>query len=173
MVQGFAPGEECAACKGRCCRERGCCLSPEDLFQTIAEDMFSREELLQLLQKEDNLYAIDVANGCREEFYFLRMRHKFQTFVGVDVIGECVALSDSGCVLPMDKRPKGGRFLKSSPDFHCVQEYTKEEMEADWQAYQAILKDIYVEYEKRFSEDGTFERCEKQLYVYLKNRKHL
>ncbi len=32
---GFEPGPECRECKGRCCREKGCSLSPEDMLREL------------------------------------------------------------------------------------------------------------------------------------------
>lgn len=34
-TDGYRPGEECSHCKGRCCREKGCCLAPSDLEGAI------------------------------------------------------------------------------------------------------------------------------------------
>ena len=180
-MEGYAPGTECAECKGKCCRENGCCLSPDDLFRALQkknqELNFRRmlqkelkEHLLSLLQKPDGLYAIDRAVSKSGPFYYLRMRHKCYTFVGVDAMGECVALSDAGCILSEEERPKGGRFLKSSPDRKCVQMYTAEEMFSDWQPYQKILSEIYLEYEQIFMNDGTFDACDKAYFAWLREK---
>ena len=71
-MEGYAPGTECAECKGKCCRENGCCLSPEDLFRALSkknpELNFNRmlqselkEYLLELLKDDNGFYAIDRA----------------------------------------------------------------------------------------------------------------
>lgn len=183
VMDGFMPGEECRQCRGRCCRERGCSLSPEDLHRAFAretgsEKHWSEEEglcqaVLFLLQKEtgNELYAIDYFNMAGAPVFYLRMRHKCHTFIGVDAIGECVALAEDGCTLDAERRPRGGRYLKSSPDGHCVQNYTREMMAKDWEPYQKILSLIWKEYEARFRQDGTFDRCEEAYFEWMRRQR--
>ena len=108
-MEGYAPGTECAECKGKCCRENGCCLSPEDLFRALSKKnqelnflkMLQRElkeHLLLLLDDKAGFYAIDRTSSPKGPFYYLRMRHKCYTFIGVDAMGECVALTEEGCL---------------------------------------------------------------------------
>lgn len=180
-MEGYLPGAECAECKGRCCRENGCCLSPEDLLRALSarnkkldfgklSQREWKEPLLRLL-KEEELYAIDRTMSAKGPFYYLRMRHKCYTFVGVDAMGECVVLTKEGCLFSMEERPKGGRYLKSSPQGHCEQMYTAEEMYNDWAGYQEILSEIYLEYEARFKEDGTFERCDSAYFDFMRRQR--
>lgn len=181
-MEGYAPGTECAECRGKCCRENGCCLSPEDLFRALSkknqELNFQRllqrelkEHLLMLLKDEDGLYAIDRNVSPKGPFYYLRMRHKCYTFVGVDAMGECVALTDEGCMLSEEDRPKGGRFLKSSPNGRCMQMYTAEDMYKDWEPYQTLLSGIYLEYESILKENGTFERCDQAYFAWMRKQR--
>lgn len=210
-MNGFEPGNECAVCKGRCCREKGCCLCPEDMIkalrdwemhetlldgQPVADGQkqgttqdsvikevgvcdglslslpkrirLAEEKLLSFLQEEGNYYTIDCFYAPTGPLYYLRMRHKNYTFIGVDAIGECIALTKEGCSLSMEKRPKGGRFLESKPDGHCIQHYSKEQMTEDWLPYQKILKSIWDEYYNRFMEDGTFDRCDEANFAWMK-----
>ncbi|MBQ7781819.1 MAG: hypothetical protein IJ405_07350 [Lachnospiraceae bacterium] len=210
-MNGFEPGNECALCKGRCCREKGCCLCPDDMIkalqnwqmqathlsgQPVADcqeqgttqttaikevdvcdgmDLslpkrihLAEEKLLPFLAEEGNLYTIDCFYAPTGPLYYLRMRHKNYTFIGVDAIGECIALTKEGCSLSMEKRPKGGRFLESKPDGHCIQHYSKEQMTEDWLPYQKILKSIWDEYYNRFMEDGTFDRCDEANFAWMR-----
>lgn len=180
-MEGYAPGTECTECKGKCCRENGCCLSPEDLFRALSkknpELNFNRmlqselkEYLLELLKDDNGFYAIDRAGSTKGMFYYLRMRHKCYTFVGIDAMGECVALTDTGCSFSEEDRPKGGRYLKSSPDRHCKQMYTVEDMQKDWSCFQKILSEIYLAYEAVFTEDGTFDKCDEAYFAYLREK---
>lgn len=177
-MEGYRPGDECAKCGGRCCKEHGCSLAPSDLLRalgvssgdsckTFGTDV-SRDALLNLLQGEDGLYAIDRVSGPKGAFFFMRMRHKCYTFVGVDAMGECIALTETGCRLSFEERPQGGRCLKSAPDYHCRQEYDIERMLADWEPYQELLQAIYTEYERIFTEDGTFDRCDEAYFARLR-----
>lgn len=179
-MDGYKPGEECSLCKGRCCRERGCSLSPQDMWQALKGEIeaFSpekseewnkfRTELLQLLQQPEGLYALDFFMEKDGPCYYLRMRHKCYTFIGVDAIGECVALTKTGCSLAETRRPKGGRYLESRPGGGCVQHYTREQMCEDWAPYRELLKDIWEEYHARFEQDGTFERCDEAYFAWMR-----
>lgn len=195
-MNGFEPGNECALCKGRCCREKGCCLCPDDMIKALTEWQSSteciaaengeadfggweslslpkrirlvEEKLLSFLLAEGNLYTIDCFYAPTGPMYYLRMRHKNYTFIGVDAIGECIALTKDGCSLSMEKRPKGGRFLESKPDGHCIQHYSKEQMTEDWLPYQKTLKSIWDEYYARFMEDGTFDKCDEANFAWMR-----
>ena len=175
-TSGYEPGEECNICRGRCCRERGCSLSPEDMYGYFAkigieDGNVDRDKVVRLLTDEEyGLFAIDSFGYGEERIYFLRMKHKCYNFVGVDAAGECIALTDKGCSLGMKDRPKGGRMLKSSPDFKCHQDYSADEMYSDWLPYSKLLQDIFDEYEAKFSADGTFDACDRAYYEYMKSR---
>ena len=106
-IGGYEPGSECGICRGRCCREKGCSLSPEDMvrfFSKIGENGENpdRDKMLKLLTDERyGLFAIDSFWHEREPVYYLRMKHKCYNFIGVDAAGECIALTDEGCSLDM------------------------------------------------------------------------
>ena len=173
-MDGYRAGEECARCGGRCCRERGCSLSSEDMLRALslgADEKKDRikEALLRELS-EKNLYAIDSFHDSGRDFYYLRARHKCYTFIGVEAMGECAALTESGCALPEEERPKGGRFLESKPDGGCVQHYTKEEMLRDWDPYQPVLKEIWDAFYPVFLADGTFDACDEAYFAWMRER---
>lgn len=182
-MEGFKPGAECAECKGRCCKEKGCSLSPQDMLRALHREEVTFEEeqseeemvlfrqiLIELLADENGLYAIDYFNEKSGPCFYLRMRHKCYTFIGVDAIGECVALTDEGCELTESDRPKGGRYLESKPQGACVQHYTREQMCEDWAPYRDVLKSIWEEYHAGFEEDGTFNRCDDAYFAWLRSR---
>jgi len=124
-----------------------------------------------LTDEKYGLFAIDSFQHEDERVYYLRMKHKCYNFVGVDAAGECIALTDNGCSLAMADRPKGGRFLKSSPDFRCHQEYSADEMYSDWLPYSNILKEMFIEYEAKYTADGTFDECDRKYYAYMKSKR--
>lgn len=168
---GYPPGGECAQCGGRCCKEHGCVLSPEDLLRALAGKEPDEKSLPALLRDEKKgLYAIEYLSTPQGVCFYLRMRHKCYTFIGVDAMGECIALGADGCLLPEAERPKGGRMLKSSPDRQCIQYYTAEQMCADWQPYQELLGSIYREWHARMTEDGTFDRCDETYFSWLREK---
>lgn len=162
-VTGFQPGEECRLCEGKCCKSKGCSLSPEDMLSEMrlcAYQGNSASEIEAFLKDENGLYAIDYFTDAQGKCFFLRMKHKCFTFIGVDAYGECIMLSKEGCKMPFERRPRGGRLLQSSPDYNCRQQYTGEMMRRDWNPYQEVLSRIYAKYDQQFESDGTYDRCE-------------
>ena len=167
----YYPGKECSICKGRCCKEHGCALAPTDLFHLLNKTEINRDDILNLLTREDSYLAIDHFQSYDSGvIYYLRVRHKCYTFIGIDAIGECLLLTDNGCSLPIKDRPFGGKSLISSADFHCLQEYDEEKMTKDWLPYQEILSSIWQEYFDKFTEDGTFDKCDNAYFEYIRSR---
>lgn len=158
MTEGYRNGELCVCCQGRCCRTMGCSLSPEDMIHALQGRPATRENVEDLLQKGN--YAIDSFQNGGHSFYYLRMRHKCFTFIGVDAMGECSMLTENGCSLSFEDRPKGGRMLEAREDGCCVQHYTQEMMIADWSPYQKILGGIWQDWYARMEQEGIFDQCE-------------
>ena len=167
-MDGFLPGSECQDCKGKCCREHGCVLAPADFFKDGTGP--EKENIVKKLKNGD-LYAIDRTGYEGGLLYYIRMRHKCYTFIGIDAIGECVMLGDNGCGFSFEERPLGGKALQSSPDFHCTQTYTLDKMAADWEPYSEVLSEIFNEYEELFYSDGTFDECDERYFEWLRNKK--
>lgn len=187
--------EICKECKGNCCRSMGCSLSPEDMIRGIrawketsgAERMQHRkieeaktEEIMS--EKEPDTEEIEnwlMNSNCALDSFgypggsllYVRMRHKCFTFIGVDAMGECEALTDTGCRLSYEDRPKGGRMLIAREDHRCTQEYTREMMLEDWIPYQEQLKQIWKKWYERFMQDGTFDRCEEEYMKLQRTRR--
>ena len=110
--------------------------------------------------------AIDSFTGDTGPCYYIRMRHKCFTFIGVDAMGECIALTEQGCSLSFEKRPKGGRYLEGRADRHCQQHYTREQMIEDWRPYQQMLREIWDIWHDRLEKEGVFDRCEEEYMHY-------
>lgn len=187
--------EICKECKGNCCRSMGCSLSPEDMIRGIraqqemagAEGMqhtnieeMKEEEFTS--EKEPDIEEIEnwlINSNCALDSFgypggrllYVRMRHKCFTFIGVDAMGECAALTDTGCLLSYEDRPKGGRMLIASEDHRCTQKYTREMMVEDWIPYQEQLKQIWKKWYEKFTQDGTFDRCEEEYMKFQRARR--
>ncbi len=184
MDKGYESRKICKDCGGACCKNSGCSLAPEDMLREMAEwrneensgkipdggkDVrqpaeMAAADLEKWLQRSD--CAIDSFTGAAGLCYYIRMRHKCFTFIGVDAMGECIALTDQGCSLPYERRPRGGRFLEGRADRHCEQHYTREQMEADWGPYQPLLKEIWNRWRDRLEQEGMFDRCEEAYIRY-------
>lgn len=160
MTEGYRSDDLCAQCKGRCCKTMGCSLAPADMIHALEDKAVTQENVEDLLQKGD--YAIDSFQTGGHAFYYLRMRHKCFTFIGVDAMGECIMLTETGCKLAFGDRPKGGRMLEASADGRCAQHYTQEMMIEDWSPYQGILKNIWCDWHERMEREGVFDRCEEE-----------
>lgn len=131
-----------------------------------------RGTLLALLQdQKKGLYAIEYVSTPQGTCFYIRMRHKCYTFIGVEAMGECVALGKGGCMFSQEDRPRGGKMLKSSPDRQCVQHYTAEQMYADWKPYQELLSGIYREWYARMRDDGTFDRCDEDYFAWMREKR--
>ncbi|MGN1181090.1 MAG: hypothetical protein ACI4SD_07730 [Suilimivivens sp.] len=181
-MEGYAPGRECLNCKGKCCKEKGCSLSPEDMLKSLQKRNAGNRTanltgetlyrgVLSMLTDEKGMYAVDYFSSKEGPLFYLRMKHKCYTFIGIDAIGECVALTENGCMLSEDERPKGGRFLESNEKMQCIQHYTREMMWEDWKPYQEILSLIWKEYKEKFENDGTFESCDNEYFQWMKSQR--
>ena len=164
MAEGFLSDNICAECKGRCCKTMGCSLEPEDMIRALESREITRENVEYLLQ--NGQFAIDSFHLGGRTFYYLRMKHKCFTFIGVDAMGECIALNDSGCGLAFEDRPKGGRMLEGRENGGCMQHYTQEMMIADWKPYQSVLESIWTDWHDKFERDGVFDKCEEEYMQY-------
>ena len=60
--------------------------------------------------------------------------------------GECILLTENGCSLEFNERPKGARLLKPQEDMQCQTDYNKEQCVIDWMNYQDVLEKLYIEY---------------------------
>ncbi len=170
MAEGFSSDEICGRCQGRCCKTMGCSLEPADMLKSLADKAATQENIEDLLQNGN--FAIDSFQVRGNAFYYLRMKHKCFTFIGIDAMGECIALTDRGCSLAFADRPKGGRMLEGREDGGCIQHYTQEMMIADWKIYQDILKSIWNRWHDKFEKEGIFDRCEDEYMQYqMKKRR--
>ncbi len=181
MENGYEDAEVCRACGGICCKSNGCSLSPEDMLREIAEweagqaggKTGSADPTKMQIEKwlMAGNCAIDSFSGKEGTCYFIRMRHKCFTFIGVDAMGECIALTDRGCSLPFEKRPRGGRYLEGRADRHCLQHYTREQMIEDWMPYQKQLREIWDGWHDRLEQEGVFDRCEEEYMRYQREKR--
>lgn len=169
MTEGFLTGSICAQCQGRCCKTMGCSLAPEDMFRALKDRTPTRENVEDLLQ--NGKFAIDSFRIAGHALYYLRMKHKCFTFIGVDAMGECISLTDAGCSLAFEDRPKGGRMLEGREDGGCEQHYTQEMMIADWEPWQEILKAIWDDWYDRLEREGVFDRCEEDYMQYQMSKR--
>ena len=139
-MKDFKKNDICKTCKGRCCKNMGCNLSPDDIEGDVSYD--SLKNLLNT-----GLYSIDwwesyqTKNNEITNGYFIRARNKNSNIVDPSWGGECVMLTGTGCPLSFEKRPKGGRYLVAANNINddCIEYYDKKECADDWFKYYEIL----------------------------------
>ena len=138
--------ELCKACKGSCCKTMGCHYSPED-FKDLSFEGLKREI-------EKGHISIDYWEGnpfedSREirQAYYLRVRNVNSNVVDASWGGTCSLLTDSGCPLTYDSRPKGARLLIPGEGRNCIPKYTKQQCAIDWYTY----NDVLIELKHHFS----------------------
>ena len=129
QINGTQPIERCKTC-GSCCKTMGCHYSPDDFKEINYEYLKSEIEKghISIDWWEDN-----------PNRYFLRIRNVDADAVDPSWGGRCSLLTENGCPLPFEKRPKGARFLDAKQSGDCDQGYGKKACADDWYAYDEIL----------------------------------
>ena len=125
-------------------------LSPDDIRGEI-----NFENLKKLL--DTGKYSIDWWEGYESEKYgcingyFIRMRNENSPIVDPSWGGTCVLLTDKGCPLTFEERPKGGRMLacKETPWDECICYYTKKDCADDWNKYYELLTKLCSHYRQK------------------------
>lgn len=149
--QCVPPNDQCTICKGACCRRYACAAYPSDFPEPLQESL--RAAL------SSGKWAVDTWEGDPrenmlelDEAYFIRPAHKGCTdLLDRPYRGECVFLTESGCELPYDKRPLGGRLLKprSTLDDHCTMPESilsaKQDAAVAWLPYTELIRKLLEE----------------------------
>lgn len=137
--------ELCKKCDGSCCKTMGCHISPFNLKEISVEFIIS-------LINESGCVSIDWWDGNpitnehdNQRVYFLRIKNINSNIIDPSFGGTCSILTDNGCPLSYEYRPKGAREL--IPDENeCRVEYSKQQCAIDWYNYQDIMTQVYDYY---------------------------
>ena len=141
----------CKECGGKCCKNLACHISPSDL-KTI-----SKESIINLID-ESGCISIDWWDGDprkndkndNSKTFYLRIRNKDAKVIDAAFGGHpCSLLTDSGCPINFEYRPKGARDLIPVADKECKVLYSKQQCAIDWIPYQDILKEVYLYYKQK------------------------
>lgn len=135
--------EICKNCAGKCCKSMGCHMSPEDIKGEITYDN------LKGLIDAGNISIdwwygnpLDDNDDCRDKAFYLRMRNKKAPIVDESWGGECILLTENGCSLEYNDRPKGARLLIPKENNCCEDNYPKKQSAIDWIPYRDILSKL-------------------------------
>lgn len=138
--------EMCKECGGCCCKSMGCHISPFDLKEVSVESIIS-------LITESNCVSIDwwegnpnTGNHDDTRTYFLRIKNNNSKVIDPSFGGVCSILTDKGCPLPFEYRPKGARDLVPAY-IDCEAYYSKQCCAIDWYNYQNVMKAVYSYFE--------------------------
>jgi hypothetical protein len=146
--QDFTNYDLCKECKGECCKRMGCGLSPE--FLNSCKDKAEVEmKIRELLNK--GIYSIDWWEGDTQipkklkRVPYIRARNKNAGIIDASWGGECMLLTEKGCSLSFEDRPREGQRLIPNASFNCTGDYGKKDVARDWRKYADILEKIIME----------------------------
>ncbi len=140
--------ELCSICKGRCCKNCGCFLSPQD-FSKISYKVLNQE-----IQK--GYISIDYVwkkNYEKKGTLVLRIRNVGSPIVDIKRSSkphQCMMLTPNGCSFSYEERPLGGKLLiplvNDKGYAVCYPRYSYIECAREWEPYKRILRKLYFKY---------------------------
>lgn len=160
-IPSFRKPDICKQCGGLCCKGCGCHISPNDLLD------LSKESIINLID-ESQCISIDWWEGnplhdeqtdedLHKKVYFLRIRNKERQIID-PAFGpnECAILTETGCPLSFEYRPRGGRELLpvENMEDNCIIGYSKKDCCIDWIDHQDVLVEVYNHYHQLGMEDA-------------------
>ena len=137
--------ELCRKCGGECCKSMGCHISPFDLKEISVKSIISlidETECISIDWWEGNPIT-NQSDGSRA--YFLRIKNKNANIIDPSFGGLCSILTDNGCPLSFEYRPKGARDLIPK-EISCHDRYSKHQCAIDWFEYQNVLIEVLEYY---------------------------
>lgn len=141
--------ELCNLCEGACCKSMGCHYSPQD-FKEISFESLKVEidkGYISIDWWEGNPF--DDLDYSIDQAYFLRVRNINSEVVDPSWGGVCSLLTDNGCTLSYEERPKGGReLIPVAGNINCIANYSKQDCAKEWYKHDDILTQLYNYYNK-------------------------
>lgn len=136
--------EDCAVCKGKCCKHMPGHYSPAD-FSDLSFEALKAEI-------EKGRIAIDWWEARPKEYY-LRARQVGENIVHGSWGGVCMNLTPQGCRLSWEERPLGCKALKpyENEQDGCHNSYTKEDCKNEWKEYSDVLNRLAAHFGKHES----------------------
>lgn len=142
----------CARCKGQCCKRCGCHYSPEDFkeitFDALANEIDKGHISIDWWDGSPFENANESKNNISQA-YFLRIRNVGASIIDPSWGGVCSLLTDIGCPLSYEERPKGARELIPEEYKSCHSNYTKQQACQEWYKYDDILQQLVEHYNGR------------------------
>lgn len=135
----------CEKCSGNCCKAMGCHISPFDLKEISVQSIINfidEAKCISLDWWEGN--PITNKHDGSKGFY-LRIRNLNSPIVDPAYARQCSLLTDTGCPLAFEYRPKGARELVPGVT-ECKVQYSKQQCAIDWLPYADVLQSVYDYY---------------------------
>ncbi len=144
--------EICSRCKGVCCKAGGAHIFPDELAFDISAD-----SLINLLSK--GIYSVDYwgdppsdLRAGTTRIYYLRYKHTGRAeLLDHSKYIPCILLTENGCRLQHDERPRVCRELVPKDDFRCNfenDEFSVISCAVAWQKYQNELLSVLKYYKQ-------------------------
>ena len=148
----------CRECGGNCCKNVPCHYSPddfEDLSYRAMKRLMKQKKYISVVRFSKRIVEVsfdyEVSNAYKH-FYILRIRTSgtgIAARAGEIEDGDlCMMLTDKGCKLPYEMRPKGARMLIPKWEKRCEQLYNMDDCVHDWVYHQQLLSRLYSYFER-------------------------
>lgn len=137
--------ELCKGCGGLCCKSLGCHFSPFDFKEITVESIINfinESQCVSIDWWEGNPLTNEHDNS---RCYFLRIKNRNSKVIDPSFGGVCSILTDNGCPLFFEYRPKGARELIPC-EGDCLDGYCKQQAAIEWFQYQDVMKKVYDYY---------------------------
>lgn len=140
--------DQCAICKGNCCKGCGCYFALSDFKQLS----FTALRKIMLRGFVTVTVAEKSCTGLNEDVLVLRIRNKDEAVVnlsGTHKYGCILHDIETGCPFEDNDRPYGGRMLVPEifVNGRCSRGYSLRQWADDWLPYQDILKQLKEEFD--------------------------
>ncbi len=152
--------EICSICEGTCCKRMGCHFSPNDFKDLSFEGLKNEIDkgYISIDWWEGNPFCDtrDISHA-----YFLRIKNVGGNIIDPSWGGRCCLLTDTGCPLSYNERPKGGRELipKKTIDGDCLITYSKIDCAIEWYKYNDILDKLVDHYNEIENPNSFDDMC--------------
>lgn len=139
----------CKECGGSCCKAMGCHISPFDLKEISVQSIIDFIDESMCISLDWWVGSpIDNDNNSDSRGLFLRIKNQHAKVIDPSWGDVCSLLTDNGCPLLFEYRPKGARELVAiEGDCACL--YSKKQCATEWYEYRDILFQVYDYYDKK------------------------
>lgn len=149
----------CRECGGSCCKNVPCHYAPDDfkdLSYRAMKRLMKKKKYISVVRFSKRIVEMTFDYNVGEtfkHFYILRIR---TSATGIAARAAeiydgdlCMMLTETGCKLCYEERPKGARMLIPKWEKCCEQLYNMEDCVHDWIPHQKLLSKLYNYFERR------------------------